>query len=402
MKKTLTIFISILGLCQVHGQEFKEFENGLIYNEKTMAKLRHIVDSLNLKYKTCDLNKAFYAKSQTVAHSLILNSGDISAARKDMERNLPFEEFVSKYPESVIKRNILILKWPPDEDNDHMTEYAEFSASGYGLEIEVPASDYSKSVKNTWAYESTGERIVGFYFPEELTSQKLPQQYAIKIGYSDCLIDTTAKKMKDDLKSDWVKLPENWQSLSLKKQQKLLDQMRSTEVVGFCSMDSRPRTHAFYIALLSAETTNWEIFLRSHLDIMNDRFSRMSDGSYAQAARQTYIHELEKLDINVPDLLIGIALRTENPATNHYYGSISRLGRAIADSKDKSEFEETILKMIADKELDNYNRVLFYFLFMNYTGYLQDKSQETACLEKVKLATAQFPDYLKQLVKSDD
>lgn len=75
-----------------------------------------------------------------------------------------------------------------------------------------------------------------------------------------------------------------------------LELKRSRIVVGGCSQDMSPRVHAMNIALLSAETINWEIFLRSHLDIMNDNFERMSDGSYAWAGRKTYIKELEVLD----------------------------------------------------------------------------------------------------------
>ena len=105
---------------------------------------------------------------------------------------------------------------------------------------------------------------------------------------------------------------------------------RNRVVVGGCSMDNSPRLHALNIARLSAETVNWETFLRAHLDIMNDRFERVSDGSYAQAGRQTYLRELEELDINVPDLLLGISLRIENASRNHYFGSLSRLGRALA------------------------------------------------------------------------
>ena len=84
--------------------------------------------------------------------------------------------------------------------------------------------------------------------------------------------------------------------------------MRETRVVGSCSMDSSPREHAINIAMLSAETTDWSVFLRAHLDIMNDRFDRVSDGSYAWKDRNTYIKELEQLDINVSDLIFGKSL----------------------------------------------------------------------------------------------
>src|SRR5690606_2706951 len=128
-------------------------------------------------------------------------------------------------------------------------------------------------------------------------------------------------------------------SFSAKRKGRLLQRMRHTKVVGSCSQDASPRIHAINIALVSAETTNWEVFLKAHLDIMNDKFDRMSDGNYAYAQRKTYIKELEELNINVIDLLLGISLRIENPANNHYYGNIGRLGRAISESKYKVEFE---------------------------------------------------------------
>ena len=127
--------------------------------------------------------------------------------------------------------------------------------------------------------------------------------------------------------------------------------------------------HAVNIAQLAAETTNWEVFLKAHLDIMNDRFERMSDGNYAWGRRKTYLKELEELNINTLNLLIGISLRTENNATNHYYGSISRVGRAFSDSKNKEEIENEILSMIKDPELDNYNRIISYYLFLNYNSH---------------------------------
>ncbi len=203
-------------------------------------------------------------------------------------------------------------------------------------------------------------------------------------------------------KQGWVELLKNWQELKLKKKEKLLTEMRSTQVIGGCSQDSRPREHAMNIALLSAETTNWEVFLKSHLDIMNDRFERVSDGSYAFAQRKTYIKELEELDINVVDLLIGISMRIENPAMNHYYGSIGRLGRAISESKNKQEFENQILGMVEDAKLDDYNRVVAYFLYISYTNYLNDKTERDENRKKIKISTSKLPTYLKEKLKIDE
>lgn len=213
------------------------------------------------------------------------------------------------------------------------------------------------------------------------------------IGYSDCLIDTTTTKFKEDLKSGQVTLPKNWSSLSQKRKSNLLEKMRSTRVVGSCSQDDSPRLHAVNIALLSAETYNWGVFLKAHLDIMNDRFERLSDGSYAWANRNTYIKELEMLNINVIDLILGISFRIENPVSNHYYGSIGRIGRALAETNNREQVEETILSLITDNELDDYNRLLFYFLFRNYNYYIQDETIKTENSTKLANAAKTLPDY---------
>ena len=159
-------------------------------------------------------------------------------------------------------------------------------------------------------------------------------------------------------------------------------------------MDNSPRIHAMNIAVLSAETVNWETFLRAHLDIMNDRFERVSDGSYAWSGRKTYIRELEELDINVADLMLGISLRIENPSQNHYYGSISRIGRALSETQNSNEIETKMLEMIQDSQLDDHNRLLIYYLFQNYNYYIKDEAQKAQNTNKLKTAVQTLPDYL--------
>lgn len=175
---------------------------------------------------------------------------------------------------------------------------------------------------------------------------------------------------------------------------KALELKRNRIVVGSCSMDNSPRIHAMNISQLSAESYNWDVFLRAHLNIMNDRFERVSDGSYAWQQRHTYIKELEVLNINVPDLLLGMTLRVNNPSKNHYYGNISRLGRAIAESEDLTAFENIIVSAISDPALDDYNRLLMFYLYGNLR-YNLDKNagiefDRTVLKEKGKL----LPEYL--------
>jgi len=120
----------------------------------------------------------------------------------------------------------------------------------------------------------------------------------------------------------------------------------------------------------------------------------MSDGSYAQSGRKTYIKELEVLDINVLELLLGISLRAENTSNNHYYGNIGRLGRALAETKDRTSIEEKMLSMVVDPKLDDYNRILIYHLFLNYNYNLNDKHIQALNDKKLNLAVKTLPNYL--------
>ncbi len=399
MKPYLCLLTGLFFTAFLNAQpEFKTYPNGLIYSEATMGKLHRIVDSLNLKYKSCELNRTYYSSAQAKAHIVILEKGNVREAKKDMKQGMLFEDFLKKYPGAKVRRNALVVRTNyQDYQGKEVIEYGEVSLNtNYGLEIQRSKADPDIGKQGSWLYDSEKESLDAFYFTTGIASAPLKENYARRIGYSDCLVDTSASKFKSDASFGRADLPENWQSLSEPEKIKLLDRMRSTKVMGFCSMDDGPRIHAVNIALLSAETTNWEVFLKSHLDIMNDRFDRMTDGSYAQGHRQTYIKELEDLDINVPELILGISLRVENPSRNHYYGSIGRLGRAISESKQKEAFEKEILSMAGDPELDDYNRVIAYFLYKSYLNYLYSGKDNTEKHQKLKTAIARLPGYLKE------
>jgi hypothetical protein len=403
----ITIIASILIITHFFWKE--DSNNKLLYSDDTMEKLEHIVDSLNLRYKSCDINKVFNSQYQTIGYVVSLDTNDVKQAKRDIDKNISFENFLKKYPNAKVKKNVLIIKNKYiSREKKEIVYYDEVNLNDdYRLEIEKEneGNFYLKTVKNSWIYnyieksEYSKESIEAFYFPDDFKSVPLPLKYCRQIGYSDCLIDTVATKFKNDAKPGWVDLPKNWMKLSLKKKEKLLDEMRSTTVVGFCSNDTRPIEFATSIAKVSAETSNWEVFLKSHLDIMNDKFERMTDGTYAWSGRKTYIKELEELDINVVDLLFGISLRIENPAHNHYYGRIDRLGRAISESKDKDIFQSQMLSMIEDNELDDYNRVSAYYQFLNYNYFIENLEEQKENLKQLKSSIKKMPSYIKDKIE---
>ena len=184
--------------------------------------------------------------------------------------------------------------------------------------------------------------------------------------------------------------------------QKALQMKRSYSVTGRCSMDSRPRKHAREICRLAAEADQWDIFLRAHLDIMNDNFSRASDGSYAQAGRQTYLRELEVLNINTIDLLLGSCLRASNTSDHHYDSSPSRIARALAESKDRAAISKLLKTMVSDTTLDLNNRVSIAWLLYGFTQHLEGGQVKAQAKRDFSEAIDQFPFGLRESFREEE
>lgn len=160
--------------------------------------------------------------------------------------------------------------------------------------------------------------------------------------------------------------------------EKMLELKRTAQVRGYCSMDDRPRRHARDIAVLASQTHQWPVFIRAHLNIMNDYMERNSDGSYAQARRKTYLKELDELNINTTDLLLGSTLRASNTVPGHYFGDPGRYGRALSEAKDPLAFEARAKKMLKDKQLDDLNKLMIFNLYVSYcySQPTEDKMKE--------------------------
>lgn len=512
----------VIGQIKAQNSEFKLQDNGLIYSDIAMGKLKHIVDSLNLKFKVCDVNKKYYSNRQALAHHISLDENEVKKAKTDIEMNISFEEFIKKYPKAKVVEKVVVIatEYKNYRDQKELHFFTMELSENNNFSLSFENKKESEVIHGNWIYifnektKYSDEDIEAYYIVKPFESVLLPQKYCRMIQYSDCLIDTTATVFTNNAKDSGVRYYSNepnkarafnqyveqvlkrpsfefekfdiltgmdtidfekpnkkiskkkraesnkkravveveyetfhtkmeaWEEKRLSRIDSLknkdanfmpklieayaeakdnkssddafeeyvglyiskdaeLEMKRNRRVIGGCSMDDSPRIHAFNIALLSAETTKWEIFLQSHLNIMNDRFDRVSDGSWSQKGRSTYIREIEDLDINVLDLLFGISLRVNNAAENHYYGSINRLGRALSESKNQTQFEDISLAMIADNDLDIYNRLLIYFLFQNYNNNLPNEFQQKRNTEKLKVSIAKLPDYVVSKIASN-
>jgi hypothetical protein len=479
MKRQLVFFLLAISWCGYSQQtEFKVYDNGLIYSEASMTKLGHIVDSLNLKFRTCDIAHPYYSFAQGMATKIKVKSKE---ALKLIETGVSLEAFKQRYPGSIEEEIWITKSHYRDYEDKRYIEYSGLP-HGWGNEASISVKDTRANDKTTgWIVNR--DKSMAFYF-NKLEQTTLPNEYARLVQYVDCMIDTTAsiylpkaqgevhKRVAVGSKADefvkWAghfknepsfpdyekldemeiekvyekfrKQRETWDSLRLSNLDKQMSKngywnnllteaaeesmdtgnsnsefefyvarylsketalqlKRSHKVIGFCSQDQSPRYHAMEICQLAAETTQWDIFLRSHLDIMNDRFERMSDGSYAQQGRKTYLKELEALGIPAIDLLIGTCLRVKNVSENHYWGSIGRVGRALADAEDKAALEQRLLAMVQDEKLDPYNRLLTAYLFNNYAHNLDEESHAAACLQDLEKAVNTLPDFVKVVWK---
>ncbi len=419
MKHLCVLILLTVSWCGYGQQtEFPVYDNGLIYSEASMKKLGTIVDSLNIRFRACDLTHPYYSFAQGMATQVKVRNKE---ALKLIESGVSLEAYQQRYPGSI-EEKIWITKSRYRDYKDQAS--IEYSGLPYGW-----SSEPSISLKDTRQHDKTTGWIVNrdhtmAFYLHGLTQTTLPHAYARLVQYVDCMIDTTAtiflttargqtyprtaagtkadefvkwardyaneppfpdvEKLNDPefttAYEKYRKQHDTWDSLRLLN---LDDQMnrntywnkllaeaadesittgnssaefefyvarylskelalqlkRSHRVIGGCSQDQSPRYHAMEICQLAAETTKWDIFLRSHLDIMNDRFERVSDGSYAWAGRKTYLKELEALDIPAIDLLLGTCLRVDNVSEQHYRGAIGRVGRALADAEDKATLE---------------------------------------------------------------
>ncbi|RYY98026.1 MAG: hypothetical protein EOO11_09240 [Chitinophagaceae bacterium] len=137
-----------------------------------------------------------------------------------------------------------------------------------------------------------------------------------------------------------------------------LELKRRCVLKGSCSRSQGPRAHVYAIAQLAGRASRLPVFLRAHLELLNDHFFRESDNSIAFEERGTYEGELDRQGIRSIDLLLGTLLRTEDPGAHRVQGNGYRIGEVLAYMPGEPFWTGRLAEMWGDPELDEYNRVL--------------------------------------------
>ena len=162
--------------------------------------------------------------------------------------------------------------------------------------------------------------------------------------------------------------------------------------------DHTGRRHLFNIARLAGETLEWEIFLRAHMSIMNERIFHelpefSTDTGKPFYINETYIREMEAINVNVVDFLLGLGMRLEL-VSEGYNRNPFRLGKPLAEALDCEVALNALLAMIADNELDDYNRATMYHIYKNYNLFVDDEAERAKNSRRLEEAAAFLPDYL--------
>ena len=189
------------------------------------------------------------------------------------------------------------------------------------------------------------------------------------------------------------------QLISKKRALKL---MRQNRQVGTCSFDNGPIIQQKRIASLASKTQNWDVFIKSFLNVMNNNVSRNANSNIASNARKTYIEELAKLDLDIDKILLGSNVRIEDATRKHYFSDGSKIAKAYANlNSDKQEyFENKTFEIIKDEEIDAFNKLHFYNTLNNYQYFIKDSIKKTELEKDIQNLVPLLPKELKSRIEN--
>lgn len=149
----------------------------------------------------------------------------------------------------------------------------------------------------------------------------------------------------------------------------VLQLKRSRVVHGSCSMDNKPVNHLKNIAKYAVLANNWNVFVRSHMDIVNDRFSSVVYSNYGEMSRNTPIIAFVKIGMNLAKLFCGSILTAADCRKNHYQSGSQRIGRAISNLQNPQPCLSILRDMIKDDHLDIHNRMIAWHTLASYISH---------------------------------
>jgi hypothetical protein len=276
------------------------------YDEKIFNELR-----LNGKY----FYKSYYDKSDkttSIEAFYILSDFNLTKLDTKLTSYLDYSDLIIG-KENIFKYEEYIII--PDSiynPVDSLTKYFNLST---GKPIIKKEESYPLFLERFQLWNKQKEGISDSLFLNSIQYRKLLIQsveFAKQTRFSNALLE--------DLVDRYI------------SKQESLNLMRLSSKRGEQSFDATPVNQHVRICKKAAEISNWDVFIKSLINIMNDNMNRIVDNSLVRTKRKTYLNEIEKLPIDLSKLLIGMSLKTSTANKFHFWGSGDRIGAAIANS----------------------------------------------------------------------
>jgi len=261
----------------------------------------------------------------------------------------------------------------PDAPGAEMTAFLDYANAKLGEPYEERDEDYALYYNKWREWQSNKWVQADRLYATDWKFKKLLAE-----AYTNTLKGTTSTDFEDYL----------WRYYS---KAIALDYKRNRRIFGATGVSLVPGLHMRNIAVLAAETTQWDVFMCAHLTIVDTDFEDADTTDTGEVRRHTYIKELEKLDINIGDLLIGISLKIDNVPESHYYGDINDIGKLVYEAKDREKIAARLLAMIQDTDLDVHNRIRMCYVYQNYNYYLNDVAKRNENKAQFNLAVSTLP-----------
>ncbi len=166
--------------------------------------------------------------------------------------------------------------------------------------------------------------------------------------------------------------------------------MRISPMSGKQSFDSSPINQQLRLCKTAAELSNWNVFIMSLINIMDDNMSRLVDNSLVRESRKTYFSEIEKLPIDLPKLLIGMSLKSSNVNDTHYWGSGDRIAKSISNSSYSEILVESLIDVIRREDIDQFNKLHFHNILKNVEYFSNDEQLKEKIRSELDLNKDQF------------
>jgi hypothetical protein len=407
------------------------YPNGLIYSEESMSKLKHIVDSLNLKFKTSPTPHYYaqvcaeqpfqqripyeYARMIQYADCMMdttapLFLNDAEEAKKiSKEDSLSVKEFSDLFYDNYFFDRCYELP----REYIYLDEYVrKNNIQGVVLETDslfMQSAEYKAylTVYQTWETELIDiiKCIKSHPHFDSLKNKAL--EVAFRTGYDAKGLESYIENLNyifHRARYDPIRLENYMKYLSDKDKKIILQLKRNYTVEMLCGIDPRPPYHLQYIAILSVETDNWTSFLKAHLEAINQYYHfGFPINDYTENNAKPYLRELEELGLDIPKLLIGICLTIDKSAKNRYSARAYRIAKALAnkDVKYTKQIETLLLKMIQDPNLDGFNRYICFNFLDNYISELSENEKKDTLQAKLKIASKSLPAYILKKIEGD-